>query len=140
MEDTGKSGFRIVNILLMESSFKRIDNVNLSNDCTNAIDVNTGFSEQDKFIICNLTVKYLSLYNGITQVESTITNIGVFEKIGESKLDVETFGKINAPSIIFPYIREHLSSLSLKAGINPVVLAPVNFVALAQEKKKGKLE
>ena len=54
--------------------------------------------------------------------------VGIFECIGESQLkDYEKFGKINGAAIIFPYIREHITNLSMKAGLGPIILPPVNF-------------
>jgi preprotein translocase subunit SecB len=55
--------------------------------------------------------------------------VGVFECVGESELkDYDLFGRVNGAAIIFPYIREHISGLSLKAGLGPIILPPVNFV------------
>jgi preprotein translocase subunit SecB len=61
---------------------------------------------------------------------------GTFQKIGTPTLDIKTFGFINAPSIMFPFVREFLAGLSLKAGLKPILLHPVNFAALAGQTKK----
>ena len=137
MEDSGQSGYKIINIILTESSFKRLNDAQIGIENTNVADITTGFSEKDKIIFCNVKVIYKSIFKEQIQVDAEITMIGVFEKIGESELSNENFAKINAPSIIFPYIREHLSSLSNKAGIPPIILAPVNFVALNKDEKKS---
>jgi len=52
---------------------------------------------------------------------------GVFEKSGNSTLNLEQFGQINGAAIIYPYIREHLSSLSAKAGLGLIFIPPVNL-------------
>ena len=64
--------------------------------------------------------------------------IGEFRLIGETPLatNLENFGRINGAAIIFPYIREHISSLSIKAGIPPIVLPIVNFLNSANQKQK----
>lgn len=55
--------------------------------------------------------------------------VGIFECIGETLLkDYEEFGRINGAAIIFPYIREHITTLSLKAGIGVIIIPPINFV------------
>lgn len=34
---------------------------------------------------------------------------------------------------MFPYIREHISTVTQKAGIKPVLLAPINVLAMLRE-------
>ncbi|NCD10471.1 MAG: preprotein translocase, partial [Negativicutes bacterium] len=38
-------------------------------------------------------------------------------------------GNVNGAAIIYPYIREHLTSLSVKAGVGIILLPPANFAA-----------
>lgn len=40
------------------------------------------------------------------------------------------------PAIIFPYAREVVSDLSVRAGFPPLILAPVNFEALYAQKQQ----
>lgn len=46
------------------------------------------------------------------------------------------FPKINAPAIAFPYLRAYISNLTLQSGVEPVILPSINFVKLAERKKK----
>jgi preprotein translocase subunit SecB len=62
--------------------------------------------------------------------------LGEFEKIGDVLMDLESFGKVNGAAIIYPYIREQLSNISLKAGIGNIILPPANFVKLNSETSK----
>ena len=62
---------------------------------------------------------------------------GKFERQNESvTMPVEEFSNIIAASIIFPYIRDHVSSLTAKSGINPIMLPLINFIQLYDESKK----
>lgn len=72
-------------------------------------------------------VIYKQIFNDIEQVTAVIKMAGVFEKSGDSPLDLEQFGQVNGAAIIYPYIREHLSSLSAKAGLGLIFLPPVNL-------------
>lgn len=125
-----ESGFIIQNIVLVESNFKRIPNVTFNNpDITHNTNVEVSVGVNGNNIIVTEKVDFTQSLNDVDEIKCSITMIGVFEKIGESPLeDLERFGKINGAAIIFPYIREHLTNLSVKAGINPVILAPQNFV------------
>ena len=42
------------------------------------------------------------------------------------------------PLIMFPYLRETLDNVLLKAGYPPLMLAPINFDAMYKEKKAAK--
>ncbi len=60
----------------------------------------------------------------------------VFEK-APAKAAVERIANINCASIIFPYIRESVADLTRRANIPPLHLAPVNFIALYEERQKN---
>jgi preprotein translocase subunit SecB len=67
-------------------------------------------------------------FQEIEQVKIKVKMVGIFECIGETELhDFEEFGRINGSAIIFPYIREHIANVSLKAGIGAIILPPINF-------------
>src|SRR5208282_409540 len=72
-------------------------------------------------------------FETITFLETKVVMAGTFKKA--SDLDdavLETFCNINAPAIIFPFIREMISSMSLKAGVQPILIQPINFVDLSK--------
>jgi preprotein translocase subunit SecB len=41
---------------------------------------------------------------------------------------------VGCPNILFPYVRETISDAVNRAGFPPVILAPVNFEALYQQR------
>ena len=129
-EEVKVGHYKVESILLIESNFSRnlsfdrneqevINEINLSHEILEDLVENkfgiilklefTG--KQLDFILCTATIKML----------------GVFEKIGDPALPEDMFKKINAPAIIYPFIREHLHNISLKANIVNVLLPTVNF-------------
>ena len=124
-----ESGFRINQLLLLESNFKRLNKVQFEGDIPELkIDINTEVGVQGKVISVEETVTITQKYNDIEQFSFSVKMAGLFECIGDSSLtDYDDFGRVNGAAIIFPYIREHITNLSLKAGLNPIVLPPVNF-------------
>lgn len=123
-----ESGFRILNILLLESSFNRVQNVIFNNpEIKQEINVEVNVSVNGSTVGVTEHVTYKQIFNEIEQVTAFIKMAGVFEKIGDSPLDLEQFGQVNGAAIIYPYIREHLSSLSAKAGLGLIFLPPVNL-------------
>jgi preprotein translocase subunit SecB len=123
-----ESGFRIINILLLESSFNRIQNVVFNNpEIKQEVNVDVNVSVNCNTVGVAEQVIYKQIFNDIEQVTAVIKMAGVFEKSGDSPLDLEQFGQVNGAAIIYPYIREHLSSLSAKAGLGLIFLPPVNL-------------
>lgn len=43
------------------------------------------------------------------------------------------------PTILFPYLREQVDALVIKGGFNPLMLAPINFDALYQQRVQQEL-
>jgi preprotein translocase subunit SecB len=54
---------------------------------------------------------------------------GFFEMIGEPapEADLARWAHVNCAAIIFPFLREHLSSMYVKANLGPYLLSPINF-------------
>jgi len=50
--------------------------------------------------------------------------------------ELERIVHINCASIIFPFVIESVADLTRRAGVPPLILNPVNFVALYEESKK----
>lgn len=132
MSNTNKmeSGFRINNLLLLESKFNRINNVQFKEERPNLnMNINTEVGVQDNIISVAETVTVTQKDGDTEQFSFIVKMVGIFECIGESPLtNHEAFGKVNGAAIIFPYIREHITNLSLKAGLGPIILPPVNFI------------
>ena len=123
-----ESGFRINNLLLLESTFKRISNVSFNNpDKKQVINVDVEVNIKDNNIFVTEQVTLKDFLADVEEVSYVIKMVGVFEKFGDSKLDMEEFGRVNGAAIIFPYIREHITNLSAKAGLGLLLLPPFNF-------------
>jgi preprotein translocase subunit SecB len=51
---------------------------------------------------------------------------GIFE--GDNPEDLEKFSQVHAPAHLFPFMREIIANTTMRAGIPPVLLPPVNFM------------
>jgi len=129
-------GYKIENILLMECNFNRIPNVTFNNDnAENIVNIDVNCTVENDKVFVQETLKFESRNNDVLEVSATITMLGVFLKVGDVPIALEEFGKVNGAAIIFPYIREQLSNLALKAGLGNVILPTANFVKMAEDKK-----
>ena len=50
--------------------------------------------------------------------------------------ELEAVLAIACPNILFPYVREVISDVVVRAGFPPVVLSPVNFEAIYQQQRE----
>ena len=129
------SGFQLKSIILVDSHMSRKPNVNFK-ELKLDVEIGTGVGVKDNVVNVKLSVNVKQMENGIEQSEMSATMVGTFEKTGETPLnDMEEFGRINGASIIFPFSREHIANLAMKAGLGPIMLPPVNFQKLNKKKQ-----
>ncbi len=121
------SGFAIQNIILIESSFKRINNA-IFEDIENNMNIDVNVAVNAPSITVEETVDLVQKHKGDEQMKIRVKMVGLFHVVGESEIkDLESFGRINGASIIFPYIREHITNITQKGGMGAIILPPVNF-------------
>ncbi len=60
---------------------------------------------------------------------------GIFQLRNLPTAEMETVLGIACPNILYPYLREVVSDLVVRAGFAPVILSPINFEALYTQQK-----
>jgi len=61
-----------------------------------------------------------------------------FSSIPKNDQSLDKIARINCAAILFPYLRETVADIVRRAGLPPLNLPPVNFVALYTGKSKEK--
>ena len=92
----------------------------------------SGFAaDNEKQFIVKFDVK-LTSDDGVS---ISLEYMGLFET--EEKITKEfqegKFVTVNAPAITFPYLRSFITTFTVNAGLQPVVLPTINFQALAEK-------
>lgn len=64
-----------------------------------------------------------------------VQQAGIFRIRNVSDEEIDPVLGIGCPTILFPYLREAVSDIVTRAGFPPVILSPVNFEAIYQQKK-----
>ena len=59
----------------------------------------------------------------------------LLDGIVDEAFKASSFPKVNAPAIAFPYLRALVSTITLQAGLGPVMLPSINFNKLVEEKE-----
>ncbi|MDE2423453.1 MAG: protein-export chaperone SecB [Betaproteobacteria bacterium] len=65
-------------------------------------------------------------------VEATQGGVFRIENLPQEDMDIVL--NVTCPNMLFPYLREVISDLVVRAGFPPVILNPVNFEALYQQR------
>lgn len=61
---------------------------------------------------------------------------GVFQARNLPQEELEQVLGVVCPNILFPYVREVVSDVAVRAGFAPVLLNPINFDVLYQQQKQ----
>ena len=69
-----------------------------------------------------------------------VVKAGIFQIRNVPEQDMEPILAVACPNILFPYARETISDAINRAGFPPVILTPVNFDALYQQRTQAQEE
>jgi preprotein translocase subunit SecB len=84
-------------------------------------------------ITLTLTAKLASKDKVMFLIE--VKQAGIFHVRNIPQLELEPVLAVVCPNILYPYIREVVTDVSVRAGFAPVLLNPINFDALYQQQK-----
>lgn len=93
-----------------------------------------GKAVQDGVFDVTLTVTVTAKIGDKTMFLVEVRQAGIFQIRNVPQEDLQPILGIACPNILFPYARESVSDAVNRAGFPPVVLAPVNFEALYQQR------
>lgn len=83
---------------------------------------------------CLLTVTVTAKVGDKTMFLVEAAQGGIFQIRNVPQQDLDPILSIACPNILFPYVRETISDTIGRAGFPPVLLAPVNFEVLYQQR------
>jgi len=137
MDKTKQPGINFDGIILVEEEFWR--DYAIPEDSTINFDIKAGnnkVGESYNIELCS-TLKLIKEDKEVLRLKSKF--VGFFSVVkGEENMDIEKYIKNNAAALMFPYVREHISVITAKSGINPIFLPPINLVALLKEQTTRK--
>ena len=65
---------------------------------------------------------------------------GIFQLVNLPPQELDTVLGVVCPNILYPYLREVVSDVAVRAGFAPVMLNPINFEALYQQQKQQQVD
>ena len=137
-------GFELVSIALTKAEFQRPVELNFIEE---EVATTTGFKvsfytedEPEPRLIVSLSVS-VGVPTGIEDepMSASATMLGIFHINGNLDIDaIKSFGNVNAPAILYPFAREVIANLTMKANVPPVLLPTMNFVAAHRQSQLAK--
>ena len=82
-----------------------------------------------------LTVTVTAKVRDKTMFLVEVGQAGIFTVRNIPPQELEPVLAIACPNILFPYVREAVSEMVVRAGFPPVILSPVNFEAIYQSQR-----
>lgn len=133
MDINKQPGIEFNGIILVRESFWRDKNLKENIKFDIEFDFNIAKTPDSIDFNLSMTTKCKGLNENDEKevIKLEVEFVGLFQYIsGQENMNSDDFIKNSAPAIMFPYIREHISMITQKAGITPFYLAPINFIAL----------
>ena len=102
------------------------------------LQLNTEFSAIDQgiyevIVAVTLTAKLPTKDKVMFLIE--VKQAGIFHVKNIPELELESVLGVVCPNILYPYLREVVTDVSVRSGFAPVLLNPINFEALFQQQK-----
>ncbi len=69
-----------------------------------------------------------------------VKQAGIFPVKNVPAENMDSVLAVMCPNILFPYLRETVSDVSVRAGFAPVLLSPINFEALFQQQQQSQVK
>jgi preprotein translocase subunit SecB len=136
MNEEKQPGISFDSIILKTLEFNRKPNVDNKPELDVDIKYGKTMTSNNEHLVCELGVSIKQ--EGKTKEESSFvlncSMIGTFSTISkEMNMDLNEFAEINAAATMFPYLRAVVTEVTIKGGLKPVILAPINFVSLLKK-------
>ena len=139
-QEGSQSGFSIEKIFLRDASVEvptAPDIFTLKDAPHIEIELNNvARSVSEGYFMVSLGVTVTAKHNEKTAFLVEVSQSGVFLVKNIPDESIEMLLATTCPNILFPYAREAISDLIVKAGFSSVLLNPINFEALYMQKKE----
>ncbi|MDA8382538.1 MAG: protein-export chaperone SecB [Betaproteobacteria bacterium] len=99
-----------------------------------------GGAVQEGFYETQLTITVTATLNDKTLFLVEATQAGIFQIRHIPAEELDPILGVACPNILFPYAREVISDMVTRAGFPPVLLNPMNFEALYQQRAQEAAE
>ncbi len=135
MDEKKQPGIFFENIILKDLKFSRSPKGVEKPDIDIEFKVNSTISEDKNLLIIEI---FTHLKDKKESFELDFAMIGRFGVISDKEnMSLDQFIKVNGPALMVPYIRETISNITMRSGLKPVIIPPINIVSMVQNQEKA---
>ncbi len=96
------------------------------------------YSKNEKQIVVKLNIEF---NNPNAPFKFDIGIAGFFDfNFDTTNENMESVVHVNCVALLYPFLRETIADITRRAGFPPLILPPINFIKLFQNKKKAEKE
>lgn len=128
-ENTKTARFRLQNYTVCSASIKLSGN-EIGEDIKFGIEPEGKIDENEKTLTLTLSV-IVKDEQGNFDLNMTIN--GMFEYDADDMNELIPYIGMNAPAILFPYIRAYVSNITALSGMQPIILPTLNVEGVGEE-------
>lgn len=129
MDKSKQPGISFDGIILVKEDFWRNFDVPSDTNVDLKFEANNSINNNHATVEIVTSLRLVHGEDDVLTLESKF--IGFFSTIDDNEnMTIEDYINNNAAALMFPYIREHISSITGRSGIKPVMLPPVNLMAI----------
>ncbi len=134
MDKDKQPGIKFNGIILVKESFWR--NYNIPDNPEVELNINMNTNDQEENYSTQLDITVLMKYDNTDVLKLETSFVGQFSiEDKQQNMNITNFLDNHSPALMFPFIREHIAMITQKAGVGPVLLPPINILALIKQNK-----
>jgi preprotein translocase subunit SecB len=123
---------KIGSILLEKLFFEAFDVEKPDMTIDSKFSIDRIFSNNQKELKIRLTAKLMEK-NPNPPVKIEVVISATFTAEGKDNFPLQDFAKINAPAILFPFLREVIADITMRSKYPPLLLNPANVYKIVDE-------
>lgn len=131
-----KKKINCIGMLVTNLEFHRDKQYKMPIEYVVKVDIGSNFITSNNTLELAITV---DVENTEKTIRASVTVLGLFNfPNGIDGIHIDEFAKVNAAMIVYPFCREAISSVSVKSGIQPILLPPFDFLGAYDQERKAR--
>ena len=136
MNKSKQPGIKFESIFLVKENFERKNTLKDNLRIDIHFEINNDLEDERSAVELQTFLKLIDKDDN-TLFNLNFSYVAIFSVVEKYKnMEMDSFIKNNAPALIFPYIRQHIQEVTTNAGLVPLILPPMNLIALINSDKK----
>ncbi len=136
MNKSKQPGIKFESIFLVKENFERKNTLKDNLKIDIHFEINNDLEDERSAVELQTFLKLIDKDDN-TLFNLNFSYVAIFSVVEKYKnMEMDSFIKNNAPALIFPYIRQHIQEVTTNAGLVPLILPPMNLIALINSDKK----